>query len=82
MKKLRITVEGKVYEVEVEVLGSSNAAPAAPAGGSPRYSRTRCGGSRSSRARSRSKSGCSRARGGRRRRRCMPPRGDGRCSQR
>ncbi len=31
MKKLRITVEGKVYEVEVEVLGSSNAAPAAPA---------------------------------------------------
>lgn len=35
MKKLRITVEGKVYEVEVEVLGSSNAAPAAPAAVTP-----------------------------------------------
>lgn len=35
MKKLRITVEGKVYEVEVEVLGSSNAAPAAPAAVAP-----------------------------------------------
>ena len=33
MKKLRITVEGKVYEVEVEVLGARAAAPvvAAPA---------------------------------------------------
>ena len=29
MKKLRITVEGKVYEVEVEVLGSKASAPAA-----------------------------------------------------
>lgn len=35
MKKLRITVEGKVYEVEVEILGSSNAAPAAPAAVAP-----------------------------------------------
>ena len=35
MKKLRITVEGKVYEVEVEVLGSSNAAPAALAAVAP-----------------------------------------------
>lgn len=35
MKKLRITVEGKVYEVEVEVLGSSNAAPVAPAAVAP-----------------------------------------------
>ena len=31
MKKLRITVEGKVYEVEVEVLGARAAAPVAAA---------------------------------------------------
>ena len=33
MKKLRITVEGKTYEVEVEILGSriASVAPAAPA---------------------------------------------------
>ena len=31
MKKLRITVEGKVYEVEVEVLGARAAAPVAVA---------------------------------------------------
>jgi len=31
MKKLRITVEGKVYEVEVEILGSRAAAPHAVA---------------------------------------------------
>ena len=31
MKKLRITVEGKVYEVEVEVLGARAAAPVASA---------------------------------------------------
>lgn len=31
MKKLRITVEGKVYEVEVEILGSRTPVAAAPA---------------------------------------------------
>ena len=33
MKKLRITVEGKVYEVEVEVLGARAAAPVAAGAG-------------------------------------------------
>lgn len=35
MKKLRITVEGKVYEVEVEVLGSKASAPAAAPAAAP-----------------------------------------------